>query len=467
MSPNNHPRVSPVGDGTRRRGHGARAQRAPASLVPLVVVLAAAGCLHERHLVGDGPDGGGADRLAPSDSILDTGTGGAATGGSVTPAGGGGAGGTAGASGGTVTSLGDETGGGWPVAISAEEIAVRLSRFLLRKDPSPALKAAVLASAPVTNQDVGKLTDGLLLQEASLAGRQAFYRWWLGLDAFLDVQRDAALFPGFNIDVRQALIDQALAFVEDVTWRPQGDLSTLLTEPTAFISAATAPWYPGVVPPAGSESAKVALDPTRHAGIITQPPVVAVRDYPFRAAPVARGMQVRGAYLCQWLPPAPPGERTPIPFPDQSMTIRQRLNAHAASPSCAACHVLLDPPGFAFGHFDAVGAYHDTEGGLPVDTTGQLTRTSAPDALTFDGAPELARTLATLPEVRTCFAGQWLSFATGGEAAAFNLWPGADPGTNPLLPDATYVVKRATIQGRLNLRGVIRAVTETHAFLDP
>jgi len=66
----------------------------------------------------------------------------------------------------------------------------------------------------------------------------------------------------------------------------------------------------------------------------------------------------------------------------------------------------------------------------------------------------LASRLAALPEVRTCFAAQWLTFATGKYSP---------PDSYPLPYD---VVKRATIQGRLNLRGTIRAVTETHAFLD-
>lgn len=90
----------------------------------------------------------------------------------------------------------------------------------------------------------------------------------------------------------------------------------------------------------------------------------------------------------------------------------------------------------------------------------------------FDGAPSLASQLAALPEVRTCFAAQWLTFATGKYSPPDSYPVPYDVGTaanggHSLSADADYVVKRATIQGRLNLRGTIRAVTETHAFLDP
>jgi hypothetical protein len=150
-------------------------------------------------------------------------------------------------------------------------------------------------------------------------------------------------------------------------------------------------------------------------------------------------------------------------------TIRQWDEAaNWSMPQCVACHRLTDPPGFAFGHFDAVGAFQDTEGGLPVDANGVMPAWNGVPAgadLSFAGAADLARQLAPLPVVRTCFAVKWLAFSTGKYAAtSADSLTLSNPGP---AADADYVVKRATIQGRLNLRGTIRAVTETHTFLDP
>jgi hypothetical protein len=375
----------------------------------------------------------------------------------------------------TVVSLGDKASLGWSIAIPPAEVARRLSQFLLQKPPSAALIAAIVASAPATNQDVGQLTDGLLLEESSLAGRQAFYRWWLSLDLFavfypgvVEPPRDPLRFPLFNPGVRQALIDQVLAFAEDITWRPQGDLATLLTEPAAFVTTATAPWFPGVTVPAGATATRVTLNQAQYAGLVTQPAAVATFDYAARTSPTDRGQEVLLRYLCQAVPPPPVGEPHLVVDSAGGLTIRQALEEHGANPSCSGCHHFIDPAGFAFGHFDAVGAYQDTEGGLPIDTAAVLTTVDGDATFPVDGAPSLASQLTALPEVRTCFAAEWLTFATERYSYPFtyDIVAAANSGQT-LTADAEYVVKRATIQGHLNLRGTIRAVTETHAFLDP
>jgi Protein of unknown function (DUF1588)/Protein of unknown function (DUF1592) len=366
-----------------------------------------------------------------------------------------------------VVPLGGHSNGGWPITISPAEVARRLSSFVFQKPPSTAFIAAVTASAPRTNEDVGELTDGLLLDEASVAGRHAFYRWWLGLDAFALAQRDATLFPAFTPAVASALVDQVLMFAEDVTWRPEGDLTTLFTEPAAFVTSETAAWFPGVsTPSAAAGATRVALDATYYAGLVTQPAVVATVDYANRTEPAGRGMKVWGRYWCQPVPPEP--ANSPPPAIPMGKTTRQwEEEANLSVATCAPCHGLIDPPGFAFGHFDAVGAFQETEGGLPVDTTGVLPawKDQADADLSFTGAPDLATQLAAQPAVSACFAAKWLAFSTGKYATvSADSVSVSDAG---LTDDADYVVKRATIQGRLNLRGAIRAVTETHTFLDP
>ena len=433
-------------------------------------LLLLTGC-REQHLLGEDRDatfppvnGGGtggtgmAGAGGAGGAVAPTGTGGASDPGPPTP------------DGPPVVPLGGTSNGGWPIAISPEEVARRLSSFVLQKPPSAALTAAVVASAPRTNEDVGQLTEGLLLGDASLAGRKAFYAWWLTLDDFAKAMRDATLFPTFTPAVAAALVDETLLFAEDITWRPEGDLTLLMTEPAAFVTSETAPWFPGATAVPGAPPARVALDATYYAGLLTQPAVVASHDYAERAEPSGRGMKVLDRFFCEPIPvPADPA-LTPHGVVPAGQPLRQWVMTAVGNSGCgAACHALTDPPGFAFGHFDAIGAFHDTEAGLPVDTSGIIAATGdlfdGPD-LVFTGAADLARQLAALAPVRTCFAAKWIAFSTG--KADTTPADGVTLGLDPRLDaDADYVVKRATIQGRLDLRGTIRAVTETHSFLDP
>jgi len=73
--------------------------------------------------------------------------------------------------------------------------------------------------------------------------------------------------------------------------------------------------------------------------------------------------------------------------------------------------------------------------------------------------------VADSPEVESCFAWKWLAFARGKTANADEMYASSDDDVTAA--DALYVVKRATVKGGLNLRATIRAVTETHTFLDP
>jgi hypothetical protein len=66
-------------------------------------------------------------------------------------------------------------------------------------------------------------------------------------------------------------------------------------------------------------------------------------------------------------------------------SVRQRLDAHRNNPSCAACHSVIDPVGFALENFDAIGAWRERDGDTPVDARGTLadgTQVSGPEDLT-------------------------------------------------------------------------------------
>jgi len=71
----------------------------------------------------------------------------------------------------------------------------------------------------------------------------------------------------------------------------------------------------------------------------------------------------------------------------------------------------MDPIGFGFENYDAVGRYRDVDGGKPVDAKGELTETDVDGA--FEGVPALAQRLLMSDEVRRCAATQWFRYAFG------------------------------------------------------
>ncbi|SVD11268.1 uncharacterized protein METZ01_LOCUS364122, partial [marine metagenome] len=74
-------------------------------------------------------------------------------------------------------------------------------------------------------------------------------------------------------------------------------------------------------------------------------------------------------------------------------TIRQKLEAHAQNPNCAACHKNIDPLGLAFDQFDAIGQWRTHEvvakgtgANPPVNPSGKM-----PDGRTFANANEFKK----------------------------------------------------------------------------
>jgi hypothetical protein len=85
------------------------------------------------------------------------------------------------------------------------------------------------------------------------------------------------------------------------------------------------------------------------------------------------------------------------------------MEEHRANVLCASCHNRMDPIGFAFENYDAIGAWRDRDGGFAIDASGTL-----PDGRSFQGSGELKAILKEKDEVfRRCLAEKMLTYALG------------------------------------------------------
>ena len=90
-----------------------------------------------------------------------------------------------------------------------------------------------------------------------------------------------------------------------------------------------------------------------------------------------------------------------------------------ASRTCAGCHDSINPPGFAFEHYDALGQWRAEDNGAPVDASGEVTLWGG-EVLRFDDGVDLAHQLAESDQVRDCYALRWARYATGVQLEAAN-----------------------------------------------
>ncbi|HKY40004.1 MAG TPA: DUF1588 domain-containing protein [Polyangiaceae bacterium] len=128
---------------------------------------------------------------------------------------------------------------------------------------------------------------------------------------------------------------------------------------------------------------------------------------------VSRGVTILGGVLNTPVPLPPPSVPTldSDPSAAQGRTERQRIAQHRTDPSCAGCHSMIDPFGFALSHFDEVGVYQTSENGLAIDSSGTVMLRSDLQPVQFSSIEDLGPQIAQSCTARLAFADLNLTLA--------------------------------------------------------
>lgn len=336
------------------------------------------------------------------------------------------------------------------VPLDAYELAARLSFLVWSSGPDDALLDAASRGELNSKEQLRQKARAMLADARAQRSMSHFFEQWTGAHRLDITTKSATAFPEFTTEVKQAMAAELPAFVRRVLGEGDGSLRALLTEPVAYVNAALAPIY-GV--PAPATPGFVTLPPEHgRSGLLTQAGLLSVQGHPDQTSPVLRGKFVRTMLLCTPPPPPPSDVDISVPPLSEGATARDRLQSHlAAGASCSACHTLMDPIGLAFESFDAMGRYRSQEGGVTLDTSGEVAGATEPALMgRFANVQELGEKLASSDQVKACVATQWFRFASGrseGDADACSL----------------SALSRAFASG--DVRELIVESTQTDAFL--
>jgi hypothetical protein len=316
------------------------------------------------------------------------------------------------------TELGPPSGApGSPAALTAYELASALSYTLLASPPDAALMQAAGAGQLATPAQIAAQARRLVTDHADRFGPQLreFVLEWLAIDLGAPQwQKNTTLYPNVSDATRTALAQETSLYLDDwVAGAPT--LPALLTTPATFVSADNAGIYG--LGMSSSTFSKVSLDPTRRAGILTQPAFLGTYAHTDASSPVMRGTAMMRKFFCMEPPPVP-ANVPPLPPVDKSkaQTTRQRYEAHTQSAFCAACHTQIDAFGFVFENYDAVGAYRTQENNVMVDASGAIMGTPHSDRAVTGGVA-MASALASSVDVNVCVARQLYRFSLGNREA--------------------------------------------------
>ena len=327
------------------------------------------------------------------------------------------------------------------------ELATRLSLFLWSSIPDEPLltlaERGQLRAPGVLDAQVARM----LADPRADALTHNFAGQWLYLRN-LDQQRpDIAVFPDFDVRLRQAMARETEMFFAHVVRDNRSVLDFIAADYT-FLNQRLARHYgiPGV---SGTAFRKVALDPAWHrGGLLGQASILTVTSYGNHTSVVKRGKWILDNMLASPPPPPPPDVPALKERADgRLLTAREQLELHRKNPACAACHVKMDPLGFALENFDAVGAWRQRDAGQVIDASATM-----PDGARFAGIDGLRGVLlARRDEFVGAFTERMMTYAL-----ARGLTPRDMPAVRRIVRDAKA--------DRYRVQTIVRGIVTSDAF---
>jgi hypothetical protein len=255
--------------------------------------------------------------------------------------------------------------------ITDTELASRLSFFLWSSIPDEQLLDLAAKGRLRDPATLKQQVTRMVADPKADAFVSNFAGQWLYLRELANVQTEA---PGFDDNLRRSFRRETELLFDTIV-RQDRPLVELLDADYTFVDERLARHY-GIPNVRGSHFRRVTLDPSSpRRGLLGHGSMLTVTSVATRTSPVMRGKWILENLLGAPPPQPPPGVETNLEEGEKfvgTTTLRQRLERHRANPTCASCHNIMDPLGFALENYDLIGAWREMDGPAKIDSRGRL-----------------------------------------------------------------------------------------------
>jgi hypothetical protein len=258
-----------------------------------------------------------------------------------------------------------------PYLVSHYELASRMSFFLWSRPPDEQLLDLARAGRLHDPQVLREQTLRMLKDRRSRALVDNFFAQWLDLRRLETHEPDPDVFPEFDLSLRRAMRDEVNLLLLEIIVEDL-PVTQLLDSDHIFANARLAEHY-GLPPIASQQPVRIDLPDRRRGGLIATAGWLMLQSDPGRSNIPRRGNFIAGQLFGDPPPPPPPG----VPPLDASQdgthrSLRETFELHRRSPECRTCHAKIDPMGFSLENFDAIGRWRETDAGLPIDSSAEM-----------------------------------------------------------------------------------------------
>ena len=186
-----------------------------------------------------------------------------------------------------------------------------------------------------------------------------FVEQWLRFDRLMNAVKDRRTFPQYTPELALAMTEEPRRLASNLIWQ-NGNFMDFFSADYAYLSSSLAALYKVEAPKTrvrkGRPAARDREGRRARAGRLSGSHEQTDRYISHGARPVcARAVPLPGG------PAAAPGVSTNLPnlTKEKPQTNRERLAIHLNNESCSSCHSLIDPIGFGFEKFDAIGQHRE------------------------------------------------------------------------------------------------------------
>ncbi len=309
--------------------------------------------------------------------------------------------------------------------------ASRLALLLWNTTPDDWLTDLADSGQLTTGDQIEAAARKMLEHPKARAALGEYLGQWMRFDRALDSIRDGKYYPDFNTALAAAMTEETRRLFDHLVWNDL-DFRGFFNADYTFVNSELAQVY-GLPDPAEDYQRVEYPSDSPRAGVLGQGTFLTLTSKPSDTSPTGRGLFVREHFLCQMVPPPPPGVNASLPplSDERPLTNRDRLQIHLTSEGCVSCHRLIDPIGFGLEQFDAVGGFRQThhvkipptrdeqkrkiktkttEYDLEIDTTAEVVGVA--DSA-FSNPRELGAILAENVECQRCIVKQLFRYAMG------------------------------------------------------
>ena len=281
-------------------------------------------------------------------------------------------------------------------AVDSFELAERLSYFLWEDRPDEELTRLALDGSLSDEKILNAQVSRMLVSPKARSLAESFGAQWLGIDSLDELVGKCPI-------RHHALKNQAIDFL-NYLFTEQRPVMELIDSKVTFVNQGTSGFYgkdrqrmkrytksKGIERQRTPNQKLELVHAEGRGGLLTMPGILTMNQ-----GPIQRGTwmlrRIMGVEVGE-----PPADTPPIKGSPRgkNLSFRERFEAHRSNPSCARCHVKIDPLGFALEAYDRNGQFLDSSERLKgkpstIDSSGKL-----PSGETFKNFAELKSILST------------------------------------------------------------------------